>query len=215
MATFEAVLPGIWTAHYHDIDTPEKLQSATKGAPITLVVNAAPRQCAARAGFFGEGIEVLCVDIEDDPDARKVFDGGRKAAQSTRAAACGEVDIPLRDRCAGSALVHFDAVGKRMAAARAAGGHVIVHCHASISRSAAFILAYAIQHKSYTLIGALKNMEAKYSATWPCDRFVYELLAHERKCTEGRRIGSKELAAIVGVSALLGAAACRVLSLRR
>ena len=35
------VVPGVWTAHYHDIDSIEKLKAATGGAPITLVVNSA------------------------------------------------------------------------------------------------------------------------------------------------------------------------------
>ena len=33
------VVPGVWTAHYHDIDAREKLQAAA--SPTTLVVNAA------------------------------------------------------------------------------------------------------------------------------------------------------------------------------
>ena len=44
------ILPGLWTAHYHDIDSKEKLKAATKGAPITLVVNSALCQCEARTG---------------------------------------------------------------------------------------------------------------------------------------------------------------------
>jgi hypothetical protein len=65
---------GLWTAHYHDIDTREKL---AKTAPnVVLVVNTAPRQCEARSGHYGPGVKVLVVDLEDDPDERKTFDCG-------------------------------------------------------------------------------------------------------------------------------------------
>ena len=53
------ILPGLWTAHYHDIDSKEKLKAATKGAPITLVVNSALCQCEARTGFWGPDVEVM------------------------------------------------------------------------------------------------------------------------------------------------------------
>ena len=39
------IVPGLWTAHYHDIDSKEKLRAATKNAPIKLVINSALCQC--------------------------------------------------------------------------------------------------------------------------------------------------------------------------
>ena len=62
------VVPGVWTAHYHDIDSIEKLKAATGGAPITLVVNSALCQCDARDGFFGPGVRVMEIALEDAPD---------------------------------------------------------------------------------------------------------------------------------------------------
>ena len=65
------IVPGVWTAHYHDIDSKEKLRAATRSSPITLVVNTAPCQCESRDGFYGPRVSVMAVDLEDDPDERK------------------------------------------------------------------------------------------------------------------------------------------------
>lgn len=46
------------------------------------------------------------------------------------------------DECAGDAKQHFTMVNKLIADTLGRGEHVMIHCHASISRSAAFILAY-------------------------------------------------------------------------
>ena len=126
------IVPGVWTAHYHDIDSAAKLRAATKNAPIRLVVNSALCQCDARDGFWGPDVRVMEVPLEDDPDERKAFDQG-KATTS----ACGDPAVPLAKRCAGDVAPFFDAVTKAVEATRADGGHVLVHCHASLSRSVA------------------------------------------------------------------------------
>ena len=76
------IVPGLWTAHYHDIDSTEKLGTATQGAPIKLVVNSALCQCAARTGFWGPDVRVLEIDLEDDPDELKYFHAGKPNVQS-------------------------------------------------------------------------------------------------------------------------------------
>ena len=68
------VVPGVWTAHYHDIDTQEKLFAATKGAPIKMVVNSALSQCACRTGFYGPDVIVM--------------EGGSGRCTSSRQCAC-------------------------------------------------------------------------------------------------------------------------------
>ena len=50
--------------------------------------------------------------------------------------------MPLVKRCAGDALAEFSACSKAIDAALASGGHVLVHCKASLSRSVAFLLAH-------------------------------------------------------------------------
>ena len=63
------VAPGIWTAHYHDVDTPEKL-SAVAGGKIQLIVNSAVCQCDSRPGHYGPGVEVVLVDLEVGASSR-------------------------------------------------------------------------------------------------------------------------------------------------
>ena len=81
------VVPGVWTAHYHDIDAREKLQAAAP--PTTLVVNAATAdKCPVGAVSYGEGIEVLCVDgLLDDPDPLKKVDAMPQGAEKDAARA--------------------------------------------------------------------------------------------------------------------------------
>ena len=44
-------------------------------------------------------------------------------------------------KCAGDAKQHFELVSGEIQKTLAGGGEVLVHCHASISRSAVFIIA--------------------------------------------------------------------------
>ncbi|KAH8095156.1 hypothetical protein JL720_2433 [Aureococcus anophagefferens] len=174
------ILPGLWTAHYHDIDSKEKLKAATKGAPITLVVNSALCQCEARTGFWGP-------DVQGKPTT----------------SACRDPDVPLEKRCSGDAKQYFDAVNKAVAAALARGDHVLVHCHASLSRSAAFILAYLMQKKGMTLLEAARCMKANWDATWPNDRFVFQLMEYERDLAAPAAAGAAVFAAGLALGAAL------------
>ena len=201
------VVPGVWTAHYHDIDSIEKLKAATGGAPITLVVNSALCQCDARDGFFGPGVRVMEIALEDDPDERKAFDGGKPNCQS----ACGAADVEPVKRCAGDAKAHFEAVNRAIDAALAAGGHVLVHCKASISRSAAYVLAYLMRSRGLTLLEAARLMKASWGATWPCDRFSFQLIEYEAELRAPYRLSRAQLAGVVGAAAAFGAVAARAL----
>jgi hypothetical protein len=158
------VVPGVWNAHYHDIDTASKL--AAVAPRVTLVVNTAPCQCAARAGSFGEGVAVLTVDLEDDPNERKTFDNGKLPAAS----ACRQDGLPLTKRCAGNARQDFERVCDAIDATLASGGQVLVHCMASLSRSPCFLLAYLMRSRGLSLLDATVLLKSRWDATWPCDR---------------------------------------------
>jgi len=60
-----------------------------------------------------------------------------EAKEAARAA----LPVESQGECAGDARQYFPQVNKLIADTLAKGEHVMVHCHASISRSAAFILA--------------------------------------------------------------------------
>ena len=81
----------------------------------------------------------------------------------------------------------------RLAAWRAAEGEhaghraTLVHCHASLSRSVAFILAHMMKTQYLTAAEAAKAMKGKWDAVWPNDTFVTQLLKYEDDL-EGSRI---------------------------
>ena len=195
------IIPGVWTAHYHDIDSVEKLKAATATAPITLVVNTAPCQCEAREGFWGPNVKVMAVDLEDDPDERKYFDQGKQCQSK-----CAEPDLPLTKRCAGDAMKDFDAVVSAIDACLASGGQALVHCHASLSRSVAFLLAYLMKSRGMTLLGAIKHMKLRWDATWPCDRFVLQLIEYETHLAMPYRFSTVSLAALCAANVAVGVA---------
>ena len=95
------VVPGVWTAHYHDIDAREKLQAAA--AATTLVVNAATvDKCPVGAVSYGEGVEVLCIDgLLDDPEPLKKVEAMPQGADKDAARAALPAFAP--EECAGDA----------------------------------------------------------------------------------------------------------------
>lgn len=203
------IVPGLWTAHYHDIDSIEKLRAATGGAPITLVVNSALCLCEARDGFYGPGVKVMEIQLEDDPDPRKAFDAGKVPAKS----ACRDANVPLDQRCAGDVMQHFDAVCAAVSATIASGGHALVHCMASLSRSVALIVAYLMKAKRMPLLNALRFYRKKWDAVWPNDRFLLQLIEYETHLAKPYRLSAGALVATCAANVALGAAI--VLLLRR
>ena len=203
------VVPGLWTAHYDDIDSKEKLEAISNN--ITLVVNSAVCQCPARTGFFGPAVRVLEVDIEDDPDERKKFDQGKEAWHSK----CRDPSIALKKRCSGDMLEFFDPVADEIQAVLRSGKHVLVHCKASLSRSPALIIAYLMKYHSLSLKEAGKLLKSKFDATWPCDRFSYDLVEYERLLAKPYHLSRTGLAGIILGSSLMGAIVATLLARKR
>lgn len=193
------VIPGLWTAHYDDVDSKDKLDSICKD--IKLVVNSATCQCPSRTGFYGPDVKVLPVDIEDDPDERKKFDQGQEAWQST----CRDPSIAVLKRCSGDMLKYFDPVSDEIHASLKKGEHVLVHCKASLSRSCALIIAYLMKHRKMSLVDAGLVLKGKFDATWPCDRFSYDLVEYERQLLKPYRLSFSEISGIALGSSILGA----------
>uniref|UniRef100_A0A7S2GEU6 Tyrosine specific protein phosphatases domain-containing protein n=1 Tax=Haptolina brevifila TaxID=156173 RepID=A0A7S2GEU6_9EUKA len=196
------IVPGLWTAHYHDIDSVTKLKAATNGAPIKLVVNSALCQCEARQGFYGPGVKVMEIVLEDDPDPRKYFDQGKQCTAN-----CTDPSVSLINRFPGEAIDDFTAVSKAVDATLASGGHALIHCHASLSRSVAFILAHLMRTRGLSLLGAAQLMKPKWDAVWPCDRFVDQLRAYEAELAAPHRFST---AALAGASIALAVASIAV-----
>lgn len=144
------------------------------------------------------------MDLEDDPDERKFFDCGKEVKPGYDANKVTEVKF----KCAGDAKKDFEAVNAEIMKTLAAGGEVLVHCHASISRSAVFIIAYLMKHHKMSAVDAAKYMKTKWDATWPCDRFSYQLIEYEKELAKPLRgpsasMTSKVIMVLVVVASVL------------
>lgn len=174
------VLPGVWTAHFHDIEDAAALEKATGGAPVKTVINCATEKCSTKTGSYGPDVEVLRVEgLLDDPEARKKVDAMAEGPEKEAAKAA--LPVFPAEECAGNAKQDFERVVAAMEAARSAGGASMVHCYASISRSVAFILAYMMRTQRMTVVEAAKQMKMQWDAVWPNDSFVEQLLEYERE----------------------------------
>lgn len=172
------VVPGVWTAHFHDIETEEAIRKCSSS--ITTVVNSATDKCKTQEGSYGNDIKVLVVDgLLDDPEPRKKVDAMPEGAEK-EAAKAALPKFPTEE-CAGDAKKDFECVNSAIDAAKAAGGSTMVHCYASLSRSAAFILAYMMKDQRISLVEAVKQMRKSWDATWPNDSFVNQLLEYEQE----------------------------------
>ena len=172
------VVPGLWTAHFHDIETSEALMAAAP--PVRLVINCATDKCPTTSGSYGDGVRVVTLDgLLDDPDALKKVDAMPDGPEKDAARAALPQFAP--EECAGDAKKDFARVNALIAAEISGGGAAMVHCHASLSRSVAFILAYLMEQQGLTAVEAVQAMQPKWSAVWPNDTFAAQLIEYEKE----------------------------------
>ena len=69
-------------------------------------------------------------------------------------------------------------------------------------RSAAFILAYIMRAEACSVLAATKLVKRNWAATWPCDRFVQQLLEYERELVVRRAAKPEIELSTVGAVAL-------------
>jgi len=168
------VVPGLWTAHFHDIDSPLKLRSAAAG--VTCVVNTAGAQC--HPVDYGQEVRLVVVEgLRDDPDALKKVDGMEDGP--AKVAARKALPKFSAEERAGDARKDFELVSNLIDETITKGGATVIHCHASLSRSVVFILAYLMRSKAITAIEAVHIMKPKWDAVWPNDSFVKQLIEYE------------------------------------
>merc|ERR1711879_192386 len=98
------------------------------------------------------------------------------------------------EECAGDAKKDFERIIAAMESTKNSGGATMVHCHASLSRSVAFILAYKMKTQRLTVVEAAKEMKMKWGAVWPNDSFVEQLLEYEKELgiTDGELLGKEQ-----------------------
>lgn len=80
---------------------------------------------------------------------------------------------------------HFARVNAFVAAARAAGGTVLVHCHGGVSRAAALVLAFLIGRQGLGFDDALAALRAARPVVSPNPGFVQQLRAFEAALRAG------------------------------
>eukprot|EP00927_Polykrikos_kofoidii_P001707 TRINITY_DN10666_c0_g1_i1.p1 TRINITY_DN10666_c0_g1~~TRINITY_DN10666_c0_g1_i1.p1 ORF type:complete len:216 (-),score=45.34 TRINITY_DN10666_c0_g1_i1:218-865(-) len=172
------VVPNVWTAHFHDMENVEQLKAIS--ADITTVVNCATDKCPTKTGDYGDGVTVMRIEgLLDDPDILKKVDAMVDGPEKDAARA--ELPAFSPEESAGNAKKDFEEVCQAIDEAKAAGGAAMVHCHASLSRSAAFIIAYIMKTQQISLVEAIKQMKEKWDATWPNDTFMGQLIEYERE----------------------------------
>ena len=128
---------------------------------IGLVVNTAIvyDQCPTSPDYYkpqpgGPDMEVLPLDVYDDPFP-------------------GQPHIQASD-----AKQYFELVNQKTKAALDLGKGVLIHCLASITPSAVYIIAYLMWSRKISAAEATAILKVKWGATWPNDSFTRQLLAY-------------------------------------
>ena len=176
------IVPGLWTAHFHDIETLDALRSVAP--PVTVVVNVGTDKCPVVS--YGGDVRVVAIDLLDDPDELKAADGlpegsNKDGVKSALLGRLARGDDAGGMKPCGDARKDFEAVNSLVDETLGGGGAVLIHCHASLSRSAAFVLAYVMKTRRVTLVEATALFKSKWEACWPADSFVLQLIEYERE----------------------------------
>ena len=103
----QILVPGVWTAHFEDFQAPDSFSKLPISPPLGLVVNSACAydQCPTFQGYYGPNIEVLRIDLFDDPKE-------------------GEPHL-----YPGDAKQYFGLVNEKIKKTLAEGKSVLVHCY--------------------------------------------------------------------------------------
>lgn len=124
-------------------------------------------------------MEVIRIEglLDDPEDMKKAM--AKPPGPERDAALAALPEFPAEQR-AGDAKKDFELVNGVIDDAKSKGKAAMLHCHASLSRSAAFVLAYMMKTQNITLVEAIRQMREKWDATWPNDTFVRQLLEYEQ-----------------------------------
>ncbi len=175
------ILPGLWTAHFHDIEG--GLDALRAVSPdVTVIVNVGTDKC--HRVDYGPDVRVVCIDLLDDPDEMKRADAlpddhpdkAAIKADVLRRVSGGEL-LPC-----GDAKKDFGTVNAIIdETISSEEGAVLIHGLAGISRSPAFILAYMMKTRRMTLVEAIEYFKQRWDACWPADTFVMQLIEYEKE----------------------------------
>lgn len=88
--------------------------------------------------------------------------------------------LPAQDTLLYNISRHFESAADFIKAAIEAGGKILVHCFAGISRSSSFVLAYLIKHEGMNLAEALRLCRNKRKIVSPNPNFLQHLKKWEQ-----------------------------------
>ena len=176
------ILSGLWTAHFHDIESIDALRAISP--KVTIVVNVGTDKC--HEVDYGPNVRVVSIDLLDDPDEMKKADAlpdDHPDKTAIKADILERISSGELVPC-GDAKKDFEAVNAiidETLSSEGGEGAVLIHCLASLSRSPAFILAYMMKTKRMTLVEAIGYFKPKWDACWPADGFVMQLIEYEKE----------------------------------
>ena len=76
---------------------------------------------------------------------------------------------------------YFDKVADKIETVRKAGGRVLVHCMAGVSRSPSLCIAYLMKYQRMTLLNSYNHVKARRAIIRPNEGFFKQLIAYEKK----------------------------------
>lgn len=95
--------------------------------------------------------------------------------------------IPVADSCQQDLRQYFDESFRFIDGARRAGGKVLVHCHAGVSRSATIAIAYILEHSRMSMLEAYDYVKQRRDIISPNLNFMGQLVDYERMLGSTRK----------------------------
>ncbi|MCZ7542662.1 MAG: dual specificity protein phosphatase family protein [Anaerolineae bacterium] len=128
-----------------------------------------------------EGIYIGGAPAVDHADALRAAGVTRVLKLSTLEQAWPDDFVVFDNALNDSEFVPLDMLQRGVAFVRAqreAGHSVLIACHAGVSRSSTFVMAYLMDALGYDLREAWARLSAQHGAAWPMPQMWESLLAH-------------------------------------
>jgi len=129
------------------------------------------------------GITAVVCALSESEERRMM--GDRSQPESVK-----KLYVRLIDADSSDIAAHFDRAGQFIDEEINAGGRVLVHCAAGISRSSSLILAYLMRYRGYDLRKAFSLVKSIRRVVRPNNGFFQNLIDYERSIVGADRAPS-------------------------